>query len=127
MTNVLFAEGVNSSAHLPSEINVTNKLQCLESTLFCGSNNIPLVVGKLLYLMPEKMATVWKIVKKVLFSSRLIVQVLLFAIFSLLFALPAISTYQKREVGFFFSAAPALLLELLGLLLAALAALAALC
>ena len=39
-----------------------------------------------------------KLVKKVLFSSRLIIQVLLFAIFSLLFALPAIRTYQKREV-----------------------------
>ena len=67
--------------------------------------------------MPGKtMTTTWKIVKKVLFSSRLIVQVLLFAIFSLLFALPAISTYQKREVGFFFSVA-----------LAALAVLAVLC
>ena len=107
MANVLFAQGVTSSAHLPSEINVTNKLQCLESTLFCGSNNIPLVVGKLLYLMPGRtMSTPWKIVKKVLFSSRLIVQVLLFAIFSLLFALPAISTYQKREVGFFFFSCP---------------------
>ena len=36
--------------------------------------------------------------KDVLFSSRLLVKVLLFAIFSVLFALPAIRTYQKKEV-----------------------------
>ena len=40
-----------------------------------------------------------KFVKGVLFSSRLFIQVLLFTIFSLLFALPAIRTYQKREVS----------------------------
>ena len=39
-----------------------------------------------------------KCAKKILFSSRLIIQVLLFVIFSVLFAFPAIRTYQKREV-----------------------------
>ena len=39
-----------------------------------------------------------KLAKEVLFSRRPITQVLLFAIFSFLFALPAIRTYQKREV-----------------------------
>ena len=39
-----------------------------------------------------------KVAKEVLFSSRLLVKVLLFAIFSVLFALPAIRTYQKKEV-----------------------------
>ena len=41
-----------------------------------------------------------KLAKKVLFSSRLIFQILLFATFFFLFALPAIRTFQKREVGF---------------------------
>ena len=45
-----------------------------------------------------KMAT-GKFVRGVLFSSRPFIQVLLFTIFSLLFALPAIRTYQKREVS----------------------------
>ena len=40
----------------------------------------------------------WKYVKRVLFSIRLFIQVLLFAIFSFFFALPAIRTYQKSEV-----------------------------
>merc|ERR1711971_1549216 len=40
----------------------------------------------------------WKNAKKVLSSSRLIIQVLLFAIFLFLFALPAIETFQKKEV-----------------------------
>ena len=43
-------------------------------------------------------ATPCKLAKEVLFSSRLLIQLLLFAIFSLLFALPAIRTYQKKEV-----------------------------
>ena len=41
-----------------------------------------------------------KFAKRVIFSSQMIIQLLLFVLFSLLFALPAIRTYQKREVGF---------------------------
>ena len=37
--------------------------------------------------------------KKVAFLSRSIVQLVLFAIFSILFALPAIRKYQQKEVG----------------------------
>ena len=67
-----------------------------------ASQTATFVVGKLLYLIEAhlgKMAKL-KFAKKIIFSSRLIIQVLLFAIFLFLFALPAIRTYQKREVGF---------------------------
>ena len=56
MANVLFAQGVNKSAHMSSEINVSNKLHFVrpELTLFCASLNITIIVGKLLYLMLAK-------------------------------------------------------------------------
>ena len=67
--------------------------------LLCGVKAIIFHTFTLSSLM--KKMTKWKVAKKVLFSSRLIIQILLFAIFCLLFALPAIKTYQKREVGWF--------------------------
>ena len=100
MANVLFAQGLNKSAHMSSEINVSNKLHFVrpELTLFCASLDITFIP---FFLCWQKMAISCKFHEKVLSSSRLIFQVLLFAIFSVLFALPAIQTYQKREVLYF--------------------------